>query len=347
MALVCSGWGVRGLQARRVEPADQAVAWRSQRVAPRAFAPFSSSSSTRGTAARLRAHARLPRRCAVHISAVAVGGKITPPYNVVITGSSKGIGRGLAEEFLKAGDNVVICSRDEARVVKAVEELSSLASQSSATTSGYTTDESGGAANGGRRVVGRAGNVARATDMAALADFAVEQLGSVDIWINNAGSNAYSYRPLAEQSEEDIVSVVETNVLGVMLGCKEAIRVMRQQPSGGHIVRHTNQRFALRQFNMDGAGADGGPTPRFAAYGATKRSLEQLSKSLRAELRMLNAKQVGVHNLSPGMVTTDLLMAGADTPVAKFFINWQPKAYGQILTRLATGARKNRFVSED
>lgn len=374
MALVCSGWGVRGLQARRVEPADQAVAWRSQRVAPRAFAPFSSSSSTRGTAARLRAHARLPRRCAVHISAVAVGGKITPPYNVVITGSSKGIGRGLAEEFLKAGDNVVICSRDEARVVKAVEELSSLASQSSATTSGYTTDESGGAANGGRRVVGRAGNVARATDMAALADFAVEQLGSVDIWINNAGSNAYSYRPLAEQSEEDIVSVVETNVLGVMLGCKEAIRVMRQQPSGGHI------------FNMDGAGADGGPTPRFAAYGATKRSLEQLSKSLRAELRMLNAKQVGVHNLSPGMVTTDLLMAGADTPVAKFFINClaerpetvaqelvpqiravpaagkgllgdvpgqyirfltKPKAYGQILTRLATGARKNRFVSED
>ena len=125
-----------------------------------------------------------------------------------------------------------------------------------------------------------------------------------------AGSNAYSYRLLAEQSEEDIVSVVETNVLGVMLGCREvrvvggegtlgrgslglccfwrdgwlvgavdprrallkpppdtwgggrahaaaaphadarvraslvqAIRVMREQPSGGHI------------FNMDGAGA--------------------------------------------------------------------------------------------
>ena len=48
----------------------------------------------------------------------------------------------------------------------------------------------------------------------------------------------------------------------------QAIRVMREQSTGGHI------------FNMDGAGADGGATPRFAAYGATKRSLAQLSKSL-------------------------------------------------------------------
>ena len=53
------------------------------------------------------------------------------------------------------------------------------------------------------------------------------------------------------------------------MGCiGQAIRVMREQSAGGHI------------FNMDGAGADGGATPRFAAYGATKRSLAQLSKSL-------------------------------------------------------------------
>lgn len=69
------------------------------------------------------------------------------------------------------------------------------------------------------------------------------------------------------------------------------------------------------------AGADGSPTPRFAAYGATKRGLQQLGKSLAAELKMLGIKNVGVHNLSPGMVTTELLMSGADTPTAKFFIN--------------------------
>jgi chlorophyll(ide) b reductase len=72
---------------------------------------------------------------------------------------------------------------------------------------------------------------------------------------------------------------------------------------------------------MDGAGADGNATPRFAAYGATKRSLAQFTKSLQAELKMQGIKKVVVHNLSPGMVTTDLLMTGGDTRVAKFFIN--------------------------
>ena len=42
--------------------------------------------------------------------------------------------------------------------------------------------------------------------------------------INNAGSNAYSYKPLAESSADDLISIVETNVLGVMMCCKEVGR---------------------------------------------------------------------------------------------------------------------------
>ncbi|CAI7904976.1 unnamed protein product [Closterium sp. NIES-53] len=63
---------------------------------------------------------------------------------------------------------------------------------------------------------------------------------------------------------------------------------MIHQPVGweGHIV------------NMDGAGADGNATLRFAAYGATKRSLAQFTKSLQAELKMLKLPNVVVHNLS-------------------------------------------------
>ena len=213
-----------------------------------------------------------------------------PPFNVVITGGTKGVGKALAAEFIRAGDNVAIGSRNEDRVKSTVEELQALAGQTS-------------------KVRGLPVNVARAKEVAAFADFAASELGSIDIWINNAGTNSYAFKSLIDQSEDDIVSIVETNVLGVMLGCKEAIRVMRNQPDGGHV------------FNMDGAGADGGATPRFAAYGATKRSLEQLSKSLRAELRFAGIKNVGIHNLSPGMVTTELLMAGADNKVSKFFIN--------------------------
>lgn len=102
----------------------------------------------------------------------------------------------------------------------------------------------------------------------------------------------------------------------------------------------------------------------FAAYGATKRSVVHLTKSLQ-----------------PGMVTTDLLMSGATTKQAKFFINvlaepaqvvaeylvpniraipangsMKPtyirfltglKAYSQIFSRFALGARRNRYVIED
>lgn len=280
---------------------------------------------------------------------------IQPPYNVVITGSTKGIGRALAEGFLYQGDRVLISSRSEARVEEVVQELADKF--------------------GPEQVKGRSCHVARPREVRDLADYAQQALGTVDLWINNAGSNAYKYGSLVESVDEDLVEIVETNVLGVMLCCKEAIRVMRRQSQGGHI------------FNMDGAGADGNATPRFAAYGATKRSLAQLGKSLSAELKQLNVSNIGIHNLSPGMVTTELLMSGADTPTAKFFINClaeapndvadflvprirevpltsvntltsavQPtyikfltpsKAYSNIFKRLVLGERKNRWVSEE
>ncbi|XP_022765621.1 chlorophyll(ide) b reductase NOL, chloroplastic [Durio zibethinus] len=272
-----------------------------------------------------------------------------PPYNVLITGSSKGIGYALVKEFLKAGDNIIICSRSAERVKSAVKSL---------------REE-----YGEQRVWGSQCDVREAEDVKNLVLFAQMNLGYIDIWINNAGSNAYSYKPLAEASDEDLIEVVTTNTLGLMICCREAIKMMLKQPRGGHI------------FNIDGAGSDGRPTPRFAAYGATKRSVVHLTKSLQAELQMQDVKNVVLHNLSPGMVTTDLLMCGATTKQAKFFINvlaepaevvaeylvpnirsipangsWKPtyirfltglKAYSQIFSRLAFGARRNRYVPED
>ncbi|XP_059063465.1 chlorophyll(ide) b reductase NOL, chloroplastic isoform X2 [Cryptomeria japonica] len=262
-----------------------------------------------------------------------------PPYNVLITGSSKGIGYALAKEFLRADD----------RVQAAIENLKN--------------------EFGDQHLWGTTCDVRDGESVRALVEFARKTISYVDIWINNAGSNAYSYKPLMETSDEALMEVVTTNTLGTMICCREAIKMMLCQPRGGHV------------FNMDGAGADGRPTPRFVAYGATKRSLVHLTKSLQAELRMQEIKKVMVHNLSPGMVTTDLLMSGSNTKQAKFFINvlaepadtvaeflvpriravpvktsLKPtyirfltgfKAYSQILTRLLFNARKDRYVPED
>ncbi|XP_023550435.1 chlorophyll(ide) b reductase NOL, chloroplastic [Cucurbita pepo subsp. pepo] len=274
---------------------------------------------------------------------------MVPPYNVLITGSTKGIGYALAKQFLKAGDNVVICSRSAERVESSVQSL---------------REEFGE-----QRVWGTRCDVREGEDVKNLVTFVQKNLKYIDIWINNAGSNAYSFKPLVEASDEDLIEVVTTNALGLMICCREAIKMMLNQPRGGHI------------FNIDGAGSDGRPTPRFAAYGATKRSVVHLTKSLQAELRMEDVKNVVVHNLSPGMVTTDLLMSGANTKQAKFFINvlaeppevvaeylvpnirsipangsTRPtyirfltglKAYSQIFSRLAFGARRNRYLLED
>ncbi|XAR63578.1 Chlorophyll(ide) b reductase [Bertholletia excelsa] len=191
---------------------------------------------------------------------------MVPPYNVLITGSTKGIGYALAKEFLKSGDNVIICSRSAENVESAVQKLRG--------------------EFGEQLVWGTKCDVREGDDVKNLVAFAKEKLNYIDIWINNAGSNAYSYKPLSEASDEDLLEVVTTNTLGLMICCREAIKMMLSQPRGGHI------------FNIDGAGSDGRPTPRFAAYGATKRSVVHLTKSLQAELQMQDAKNVIVHNLS-------------------------------------------------
>jgi chlorophyll(ide) b reductase len=109
------------------------------------------------------------------------------------------------------------------------------------------------------------------------------------------------------------------------------------------------------------------------------------SVSMQAELKQMDISNIGVHNLSPGMVTTELLMSGADTAQSKFFINCLAetpdvvanflvprirevpgrrslsgaasgtylefltpvKAYSSIFARLLTGKNKSRWVVEE
>ena len=129
----------------------------------------------------------------------------------------------------------------------------------------------------------------------------------MDIWVNNAGSNAYKRIPIYEQDAADVAVVVDTNLKGTLLCCREAILRMKDQAGGGQI------------FNVDGAGVFGTPTPGYVAYGATKRAMPQLMKSLNAELKANDIKKVGVHTISPGLVLTDLLLAGSTPGICVFF----------------------------
>eukprot|EP00741_Cyanophora_paradoxa_P022948 tig00021531_g22168.t1 len=203
----------------------------------------------------------------------------------VVTGSTKGIGLALARELLRNGVDVVITGRSQERVDAVVAMLQA---------------EAG--ARG--RAYGLAGDVSRYEDVERLAAFAKEKLGTLTYWINNAGANGYQLSPLTEFPPERIRDVVEANTLGLLYGCRAALRVMKDQGSG-HV------------FNMVGAGTAGNPTPTYATYGATKRSIPQLTKSLVKESK---GTGVGIHNLQPGMVLTDLLLSGT-TPLQRRFFN--------------------------
>lgn len=220
------------------------------------------------------------------------------PRNIVITGSTRGLGKALAREFLLSGDRVVVASRSPESVQMTVKELQQSLEEGLAAATGRSKNNLVHA-----KVVGIACDVCEPNDVQKLADFALKEFGSVDIWINNAGTNK-GFRPLLQFTDDDIKQIVSTNLVGSILCTREAMRVMRDQPRGGHV------------FNMDGAGSGGSSTPLTAVYGSTKCGLRQLHSSL---LKECKGSKVGVHTASPGMVLTDLLLSGSTTQNKQMF----------------------------
>ena len=207
------------------------------------------------------------------------------PLRVVITGGTKGIGKALAREFLRCGDLVLVASRSETDAAAAARTLLREAGlpQDSSAASGMACD---------------------VTDTAAvetLAAAAAAQLGGeVDCWINNAGYSG-SFKSLLDQDAAAVGQIVRTNLLGALLCTRAAMALGQTQP--GRV---------LHIFNTEGAGSDGGASPNYAAYGATKAGIAQLCRTLQHECAAAaTAGRVAVHNVSPGMVLTDLLLEGA------------------------------------
>lgn len=194
---------------------------------------------------------------------------------IVITGSTKGVGRALAETFLTFNDNVVVTSRNEAHVQDALTSIRKTIPNA--------------------RVFGFVADVAKHEDVENLISFASETMGTVNAIICNAGTVGDKRAPLHAQHPDDLKMVIETNLLGSIFCAREAIRIANDQTRPVHV------------FLMDGSGTRGGATPGYAAYGASKRCVPQLVASLNAESKKENVR---FHKLSPGMVLTDLLLKG-------------------------------------
>jgi NAD(P)-dependent dehydrogenase (short-subunit alcohol dehydrogenase family) len=195
---------------------------------------------------------------------------------VVITGSTRGIGRGLAENFLARGCRVMVSGRQQALVDEVVAELAT--------------------GHGGDNVKGKACEITEVEQLQSLWDEAINGFGKVDIWINNAGISI-ARKPLRQTDPAAISRVVAVNLGGVLLANQVVLAGMDAQGSG-------------QIWNMEGFGSGGQVQPGMCAYGATKRAVNYINKALQKEVK---GTGVQVCTLSPGIVVTDLLVGDYDT----------------------------------
>jgi NAD(P)-dependent dehydrogenase (short-subunit alcohol dehydrogenase family) len=190
---------------------------------------------------------------------------------IVITGSTRGIGRGLAGSFLALDCAVVVSGRTPEAVDGTVAQLH--------------------LKNGREHVFGHPADVTSLEQVEALWQAAVSRFGRVDIWINNAGLS-HAELNFWDLQPELIDSLVHTNIQGVMYGTRIALQGMLAQGFGAMYI-------------MEGLGSDGRTIKGLSLYGTTKAAVAYLAKSLAKDVQ---DTPVIVGSLRPGMVITDLIL---------------------------------------
>ena len=182
----------------------------------------------------------------------------------VVTGASKGIGASIAKQFAAEGASVVVnyasSKKDGDRVVS---EITSA---------------------GGKAVAVQA-NVSKPGDVDRLFAETKKAYGKLDILVNNAG--VYDLQPLENVNEENFRRHFDTNVLGLILSTKEAVKLIG--PEGGSII------------NIGSAVTSLTP-PNSVVYTATKGAVDAVTGVLAKEL---GPRKIRVNSINPGMVETE------------------------------------------
>ncbi len=192
--------------------------------------------------------------------------RILAGQTAAITGGARGIGRATAQAFLRQGMKVAIGDVDLGAAEEAAKEMGSPT-----------------------HTVALALDVTDRESFAAFLDGAEEQLGPVDVLVNNAG-----IMPLGRFVNEDDLTaqrMIDINLHGVIFGMKLALARMVPRDRG-HIVNIASQAGKF--------GAPGGAT-----YSATKHAVVGLTEAVRGELRMMGA-HIDLSYVMPYVVNTEL-----------------------------------------
>ena len=182
----------------------------------------------------------------------------------IVTGASKGIGAGIAKGLGEAGASVVVnyaSSKTDAEGV--VNEIKQ---------------------NGGKAIAVQ-GDVSKAADVKRLFEETKKEFGALDVLVNNAG--VYEFAPLESITEDGFHRHFNTNVLGIILATREAVKYFGD--GGGSVI------------NIGSVVSTMAP-PNSVVYTATKGAVDAVTRVLAKEL---GPKKVRVNSINPGGVETE------------------------------------------
>jgi NAD(P)-dependent dehydrogenase (short-subunit alcohol dehydrogenase family) len=201
----------------------------------------------------------------------------------LVTGGSAGIGKAIARLLSAAGAAVCVVARDQTRVDATVAELEAA----------------------GGRVIGVAGSAVEAETRERSVRRCIEELGSLDILVNNVGLSPPS-TPLAQTDEETVRSLLELNLEAPLFYSQLAWRRW-MAGHGGSIVNITSA---------------SGLQPRhgYGWYGVTKAALGFLTKVMALEF----APTVRVNAVAPGTIMTELLMTRTTPEFREMALSTRP-----------------------
>lgn len=186
---------------------------------------------------------------------------------VLITGGTSGIGKSTALAFSQAGAKVVIAGR-RANLGKSIVN---------------SIEDQGGTA------FFQPTDVTQEAQVQSLIQQTISRWGRIDVAFNNAGSEGEIFVPVTNQTVENFHAVMNTNVLGILLGMKYQIPVMLQ--SGGGIIINV----------ASVAGVVG--MPAMSVYSAAKHAVVGLTRSVALEV----ARQgIRINCISPGVIETEM-----------------------------------------
>lgn len=191
---------------------------------------------------------------------------------VVITGSARGFGYAMLDEFYKKGYNVVMCDVSEDALREGYAKMS---------------EQKGD----GKIFVYRV-DITNAEEVSRVINDVKTRTGSIDIWINNAGVNQPN-KPVWELDKNTIDRLIDIDIKGTVLCTKLIMPVMISQGSG-------------QIYNVEGHGSNDALITGLSLYGTSKRAITYYTEALAHEVKDLKLP-ICIGKITPGIMITNFI----------------------------------------